>query len=246
VSGVQTLANPRRIKAAHRRRRKVASGQSVQRYYDPGIGRFLSVDPVTANPNTGANFNRYAYANNNPYKFTDPDGRCSEFVNGIVGGLPCELQQRNLNPAHVAADEAASRDAYLVAAPMVTPAAAVAAIEAGPVAVVGVIKAAKEVAKAYKNETVRAVVCLTLSLCPTNPAKPRDAVTGEVERKPTMRVVDALRRRAEQNDNASRSTRGNSSQQSASGKDGKNGFQGVFRVEGRIDSRRLDRELKGK
>lgn len=46
-----------------------------QRYYDPMIGRFLSVDPVTANSSTGANFNRYWYANNNPYKFTDPDGR---------------------------------------------------------------------------------------------------------------------------------------------------------------------------
>lgn len=34
-----------------------------------------SNDPVAANPNTGANFNRYAYANNNPYKFVDPDGR---------------------------------------------------------------------------------------------------------------------------------------------------------------------------
>src|SRR5690606_31072472 len=48
-----------------------------QRYYDPGIGRFLSVDPVTANSGTGANFNRYWYANNNPYKFTDPDGRAT-------------------------------------------------------------------------------------------------------------------------------------------------------------------------
>ena len=46
-----------------------------QRYYDPGIGRFLSVDPVTADAATGANFNRYWYANNNPYKFMDPDGR---------------------------------------------------------------------------------------------------------------------------------------------------------------------------
>lgn len=46
-----------------------------QRYYDSGIGRFLSVDPVTANSSTGANFNPYWYANNNPYKFTDPDGR---------------------------------------------------------------------------------------------------------------------------------------------------------------------------
>ena len=46
-----------------------------QRYYDPQIGRFLSVDPVTADGNTGGNFNRYWYADNNPYKFVDPDGR---------------------------------------------------------------------------------------------------------------------------------------------------------------------------
>lgn len=48
-----------------------------QRYYDPGIGRFLSVDPVTADAAGGTNFNRYWYANNNPYAFTDPDGRQS-------------------------------------------------------------------------------------------------------------------------------------------------------------------------
>jgi hypothetical protein len=30
---------------------------------------------VTAYSSPGANFNRYWYANNNPYKFTDPDGR---------------------------------------------------------------------------------------------------------------------------------------------------------------------------
>lgn len=37
--------------------------------------RFVSSDPVQADPNTGQNFNRYYYANNNPYRFTDPDGR---------------------------------------------------------------------------------------------------------------------------------------------------------------------------
>jgi hypothetical protein len=48
-----------------------------QRYYDPAIGRFLSVDPVAADGTSGGNFNRYWYANDNPYKFTDPDGRCA-------------------------------------------------------------------------------------------------------------------------------------------------------------------------
>lgn len=42
------------------------------RYYDPVIGRFYSNDPVGfTNVHT---FNRYAYANNNPYRYTDPDG----------------------------------------------------------------------------------------------------------------------------------------------------------------------------
>ena len=49
-----------------------------QRYYDPSIGRFLSVDPVTASTVNGGNFNRYWYGNNNPYKFVDPDGRYGE------------------------------------------------------------------------------------------------------------------------------------------------------------------------
>ncbi|WP_413975376.1 RHS repeat-associated core domain-containing protein [Stenotrophomonas acidaminiphila] len=48
-----------------------------QRYYDPLIPRFLSVDPITAYSNPVGAFNRYRYANNNPYRFTDPDGRQS-------------------------------------------------------------------------------------------------------------------------------------------------------------------------
>jgi RHS repeat-associated protein len=46
-----------------------------QRYYDPIAMRFLSVDPVHVDAGSGANFNRYWYANNNPYGHVDPDGR---------------------------------------------------------------------------------------------------------------------------------------------------------------------------
>jgi RHS repeat-associated protein len=46
-----------------------------QRYYDPVAGRFLSIDPVVTDANTGKGFNRYAYANNQPYKYIDSDGR---------------------------------------------------------------------------------------------------------------------------------------------------------------------------
>ena len=45
------------------------------RYYDPQIGWFLSTDPVTFTPDKPQQFNRYWYANGNPYLYTDPDGR---------------------------------------------------------------------------------------------------------------------------------------------------------------------------
>ncbi|WP_197489942.1 RHS repeat-associated core domain-containing protein, partial [Rheinheimera sp. SA_1] len=48
-----------------------------QRYYDPVIGRFYSNDPVGFSADKPMMFNRYAYGNNNPYRFTDPDGRTS-------------------------------------------------------------------------------------------------------------------------------------------------------------------------
>lgn len=44
------------------------------RYYDAEIGRFLSVDPVTFSPDKPQQFNRYWYANGNPYLYLDPDG----------------------------------------------------------------------------------------------------------------------------------------------------------------------------
>lgn len=45
------------------------------RYYDPLIGRFMAVDPVRFQEGNVQSFNRYAYANNNPYRYIDPDGR---------------------------------------------------------------------------------------------------------------------------------------------------------------------------
>ncbi|NMM42158.1 RHS repeat-associated core domain-containing protein [Pseudoalteromonas arctica] len=44
------------------------------RYYDPVIGRFYSNDPVGFTGDI-TSFNRYSYVGNNPYKYTDPDGR---------------------------------------------------------------------------------------------------------------------------------------------------------------------------
>ena len=54
------------------------------RYYDPVISRFYSNDPGGAsefiNQGNIQGFNRYAYANNNPYKYVDPDGQAEKLV----------------------------------------------------------------------------------------------------------------------------------------------------------------------
>lgn len=51
-----------------------------QRYYDPAIGRFLSVDPVGPLSDPLQHFGRYHYAVNNPYSYRDPDGREVESI----------------------------------------------------------------------------------------------------------------------------------------------------------------------
>jgi RHS repeat-associated protein len=54
------------------------------RYYEPVAGRFLSPDPVHFVEGNIHSFNRYAYANNNPYRFKDPSGSYAEEVFGAV------------------------------------------------------------------------------------------------------------------------------------------------------------------
>ena len=70
-----------------------------QRYHDAGVARFLSVDPVTANGSTGSNFNRYWYANNNPYTFTDPDGRVAVVTRQKDGSVLIQFPTRFTGPA---------------------------------------------------------------------------------------------------------------------------------------------------
>ncbi len=44
------------------------------RYYDSQLGRFVTADPTVQHPTDPQDFNRYAYARNNPIRFTDPTG----------------------------------------------------------------------------------------------------------------------------------------------------------------------------
>jgi len=55
------------------------------RHYSSELGRFLSNDPIGVNFSNLQSFNRYAYANNNPYRYVDPDGR---WVEDVFIGVP--------------------------------------------------------------------------------------------------------------------------------------------------------------
>lgn len=68
-----------------------------QRYYDPSIGRFYSNDPVGFNTANLMTFNRYAYANNNPYKYVDPDGRESSSSHHEDRYTAKSFTSRNIN-----------------------------------------------------------------------------------------------------------------------------------------------------
>jgi len=63
----------------------VASGSVEARYYDPVIGRFYSNDPIGFRD--VHSFNRYAYANNNPYKYTDPTGKAGVKIRDLKNAL---------------------------------------------------------------------------------------------------------------------------------------------------------------
>jgi RHS repeat-associated protein len=58
------------------------------RYYQAKLARFTTVDPVYTwreNLVDPQRWNRYAYARNNPLKYTDPDGRAINLVGGGIG-----------------------------------------------------------------------------------------------------------------------------------------------------------------
>ncbi len=110
------------------------------RYYDPAVGRFLSVDPVGPSPGNTFNFNRYDYANNNPIVNIDPDGRQSTVTAGMWTG---EAKMASQSPRQVQRlNEINTAQAKLTGKAM----AATAGGEAG-----GVVKAVIALYKALSN-----------------------------------------------------------------------------------------------
>lgn len=99
----------------------VATGLTYmqQRYYDAEIGRFISPDPVGPEEDFIKHFNRYNYAQNNPIRYTDPDGRSAltlaiKFV--LKGGDAAATFAGVVDDANTVMDSNASGGSRLIAA----------------------------------------------------------------------------------------------------------------------------------
>jgi RHS repeat-associated protein len=60
------------------------------RLYDPVIGRMYSPDPSLSDRTNSQAYNKYSYVNNNPLKYTDPDGKnpiVVALISAVVGGV---------------------------------------------------------------------------------------------------------------------------------------------------------------
>jgi len=114
-----------------------------QRYYDPQLGVFYSPDPMAVDTTSAFNFNRYAYANNSPYKFTDPDGREPDTVGSM---------EQWADPAHMARNE-------------VTPEAAL-AVSAAAVGMIPVVGDAVAIGQAIAAPTAANIISAGVGLVP--------------------------------------------------------------------------------
>jgi RHS repeat-associated protein len=57
------------------------------RYYDPAVGRFMGMDSAGFYGDNTHSFNRFIYANNNPYRFVDRDGHFTLLEGAVVVGI---------------------------------------------------------------------------------------------------------------------------------------------------------------
>ena len=72
------------------------------RYYDPVAGRFVSQDPKDFAQEEAHSHNRYSYANDNPLKFRDPDGRAPLGFQDNATNSATDVCARHLNESTVA------------------------------------------------------------------------------------------------------------------------------------------------
>jgi RHS repeat-associated protein len=74
------------------------------RFYDPGLGRFLSADTMLPGAGNSQAYDRFAYSLGNPIKYVDPTGHVSRCSNDDGEGGGCEGIRYKPNPINHAAN----------------------------------------------------------------------------------------------------------------------------------------------
>ena len=69
------------------------------RLYDPVLGRFAGMDPYVQMPDFTQNYNRYAYALNNPLLYTDPTGEKMKWWGWVLSAAAVAMG--SIDPASV-------------------------------------------------------------------------------------------------------------------------------------------------
>jgi RHS repeat-associated protein len=72
--GVGNLSNNSHRFTGHERDKETGLDYMMARYYEAGLGRFMSPDPLRGHLADPQTLNRYVYAGNNPIRFSDPTG----------------------------------------------------------------------------------------------------------------------------------------------------------------------------
>lgn len=113
------------------------------RYYDPGLGRFVTADGWFINSpeecaKSPLECNLYGYANNNPIKFTDPTGQCLSLDDSkcaaetqmLINEVKSDMRQLSIYAAGTTAGTGAGLTASVLAAPSLSSAVTLASQKA--------------------------------------------------------------------------------------------------------------------
>jgi RHS repeat-associated protein len=90
----QPTTKEKKLFTGHERDAETGLDYFGARYYRANLGRFTTVDPVYTlkeNLEDPQRWNRYAYARNNPLRYTDPDGRAI-----VCGSAACQEYARRM------------------------------------------------------------------------------------------------------------------------------------------------------
>jgi len=61
------------------------------RWYDPYLNQFIQPDTIVPDPRIPADWNKYTYTRDNPLKYTDPSGFCSNVGVQVLSSINCAI-----------------------------------------------------------------------------------------------------------------------------------------------------------